>query len=596
MSMKSTPNIWWAIDFETDGPNKYTTQIDRACMCGFSQNTILQPEFHPDLSDTGRELYLDDLRRAATSGSPIVMHNAEFDLYLLERRLGIKVRGPIYDTMLMAKHWHNLLPSYSLKSLAWLLFGDVYSPLIKLRQWLIDNADSTTGEDDGDFDMTKPPDELVHEYCTHDVVMTARIAQKLWPLVKDNYAFQQDSEITRLQIDMEANGMYADLDFYRDYRRRGRRRVRYNRKEAAKHMGVEGNPMGNALREHLGKLGEGRRTRTGMVKSDDVVLRDWSDPAIDHVQRVRGDEKEIHTYIDNIVAVAVPTKADPSIGVFHPNFLHSGATTRRFKSRNLYSDSGAIAKGQVQNFPRGEGIRSGIVVPKGWAFVKLDLASIEARLGAHAMALFCNYHWFCEQYRKSDTFNIYLHVARDVEQDPDITKKHPIYQAYKHGCLGVQYGVGLKTFYVTLHDKFQLPYTMADCERIYRRIRGRYPQFSRLQRAVSSIVDTQGFVKDDFGAIYYIPKGESYKAVNAYCQGCAGNILRWWWIELDKIRGKEDWIFNIVHDEFDMAVKRDRQAKSRVRSYCEVLGTLDIFELSIVAEASDLCNNWGEAG
>jgi hypothetical protein len=234
------------------------------------------------------------------------------------------------------------------------------------------------------------------------------------------------------------------------------------------------------------------------------------------------------------------------------------------------------------------------VSPQGFAVVKLDLASIEARLGSHAMSIFLGEDWFVEQYRKSDKFNVYLHVA-GVCADERVTKKHPIYQAYKHGCLGIQYGVGINTFHKTLVDKFNLPYTLGDCERIYQNIRKTFPVFSKLQRAVTQIVECQGYVSDDFGARYFVPRSEAYKSVNYYCQGCAGGILKWWWEEVYQRLSCGDYIFNNVHDELDMAIKRGKGSKARVKLYCDVLEPLsELFEMPIIAEASGLKNNWGE--
>jgi DNA polymerase I-like protein with 3'-5' exonuclease and polymerase domains len=250
----------------------------------------------------------------------------------------------------------------------------------------------------------------------------------------------------------------------------------------------------------------------------------------------------------------------------------------------------------VQNVPRGHGIRDAFIVPKGYAFAKFDLASIEARLGAHAMSVFAHDDTFSSRYRQSDQFNIYLHVVRECTGHGEITKKDPLYQAYKHAVLGIQYGVGPDTFAKTLREKFALPYSPLECDAIYAKVKSRFPQFRRLQRAMSSIVEKQGYILDDFGAIYYVPENERYKAVNYYAQGCAGNILKWWITEIWKILGPKDYGCNLVHDEIDMALWRDRGAKSRGDSYCKCLEKLDLFSLPITAEWSGLVNNWAEAG
>ena len=583
--MKSEHN-WLALDFETSDQNVYTCKIDRCCL---STGIVKQ-----DISwrGIGNQSYTLDEAITTHKDIPLLAHNAKFELHIL-RRLGINPTQPIHDTMLMAKHWKNNLPAYDLKSLSWWLFGDLYTPLTKLREWI--HKHNINGEDDIEFDMTQCPDKLVHDYCTHDVEMTLRIANKLYPLVKDNYAYQQDIETITLVQEMESRGIMADVQYYKNFIRKGARRVQYNTNVAKEQLGIaNGNrkPTGNVLRDHLAGRGEGRCTATGLIKTDDTVLRDHKDSrAVRAVGRIRSDQKEIKTYAQNILAVT------DSRGIFHPNLMQSAAITRRFKSAGFFGSNGITAKGNTQNFPRGKGIRSGITVPKGYTFVKMDLASIEARLASHAMSLFLDFNFYCEKYTANNKFNMYLHVLHEYTEHKNATKKDAIYTAYKHACLGIQYGVGIETFHKTLVDNFELPYSLEECNHIYATIRKKCPEFSALQRAVSSIIESQGYITDDFGAVYYVPEEEKYKGVNHYCQGCAGNILKWWWIKCAEVAKKhgQDYFFNTIHDELDGAVKNDSETQRRVREYCDTLNKLDIFNLPICAEAT-VGNNWGEVG
>jgi len=590
--MKSD-ETWLVMDFETSDQNKYSCKFDRVCVGLFDIDTgkIAHDKdlnFRPGPHLNTVPIILQALLNTATH---IVAHNAEFELHLL-RRLGIQVKGEVHDTYQMAKHWHNDLPAYDLKSLSWWLFGDLYTPLAKVREWI--HQHNMVGEDDVEFDMTQVPDKLVHDYCMHDIEATARLASFLYPRVKDNYAYQQDTQLIPLVERMESHGIKADVEYYRRFIQLGARRVRYNLRRAADELGIdllERKPTGNALREHLVERGEKRRTKKGMVRADDVVLRDHKDSAaVRYVERVRVDQKSVNTYARNILT------AVNKEGFFHPGLHQSMAITRRFIARQLYSDRGPIVRGQVQNFPRGQGIRTGIVVPERYKMVKMDLASIEPRLASHAMNIFLGFDFYCEKYKADNKFNMYLYVIENHTEHGKVTKKDPLYLAYKHGCLGVQYGVGIDTFHKTMVENFQLPYSWDECNDIYNTIRSECPEFSQLQRAVSSIVEGQGYIEDDFGARYYIPEG-AYKGVNYYCQGCAGNVLRWWWLEMDKLmQGTKDYNFLTVHDELDAAIWNDREAKKRVKSYCDVLSKLDVFSLPIIAEPSDLVDNWADAG
>ena len=583
--MISEAKRWLALDYETNSPNKYACTIVCLGWCEFDLSGRIYGK---------RCGFYDDHRKIPDlSQFNIVMHNADFDLFLINR--GGKTLDSAHDTMLMAKHWRNDLPSYSLKSLAWYLFGETYHELGDLEQWFKDRGESS--DDESDFDMSKPPRSLVRKYNLKDLEMTAQLACWLYPKVKDSYSYQQDIEFVPLNIEVEANGITVDKKFLQRFKKNGRQLIKRRMSDADRRMrsiGVlEGNkkPTGDAIRTHLSNLGERRRTaKSQKTRADEVVLRDWAkDKIVEDVSVIKSKQKEVETYAKNML------EACGKKNYFHPNLLQSAAITRRWKSRNLYGADGQICKGQVQNLPRGPGIRDGIIVPPGFDLAKLDLASIEARLGAHAMAVFLKEFWFCNQYKANDSFNIYLHVVRTCTGNTEATKKDPIYQAYKHGCLGIQYGVGVKTFFKTMHDKFNLPYSQVECDGIYKDINRKFPVFKALQRVVSGVVETQGFIQDDFGAAYYVPKSERYKGVNYYCQGCAGNIFKWWYLEIRKVLVAPDYAWCFVHDEVDMALKHNRGTEKRIQMYCDTLNSLDLFTLPIRAEWS-VGKTWAECG
>ena len=581
-----------AFDIETSSRNKYTCDMRLVCV-----NTWERTQGGIYTSPTAytvhplENVYNKQLQKDLDEADGYIAHNAGFDISVLIRS-GYKFNPntPIHDTMLMAKHWRNDLPSYSLKNLSWYLFGDTHQPLLELRSWVFNNNVKEDEEDE--FNMMTPPFNLVQAYCDHDTHMTMRLFIFLYPFVKDNYAYKIDSDCIRSTMKTEANGITIDVPFLMKFKQLGKRRIGRNTKTASEELKTdEGkSPTGDALRKRLKELGETERTASDKVKADSTVLRKWKkDKGVRAVERIRTDQKLVNTYADNILSVVVDDR-------FHPNLFQSTTITRRFTSRSMYGDNGIISKGQVQNIPRGDGIRTAIIAPKGFGVVKLDLASIEARIGANAMSVFLDEDWFSEQYRNDDKFNIYLHVVRECTGHENVTKKDLLYTAYKHGCLGIQYGVGLKTFYMTLHDKFGLPYSVSECSAIYNDIRKKFPVFSALQRCVSQIIEKQGYIMDDFGATYYVPSDERYKGVNYYCQGCAGNIFKWWVVELDKILIWPDYMFNFVHDEIDLCMKRNRSVKGRIKDYCDVLKGLDIFSTPIIAESSGVCDNWGECG
>jgi DNA polymerase I-like protein with 3'-5' exonuclease and polymerase domains len=577
---------WISLDFETNTANKYNANIVCLGWCEFDLSGHIYDKGILGFGPVNKKK-LPPLKERN-----VVMHGSDFDLFLLNREEHQLDKA--HDTLLMAKHWRNDLPSYSLKALSWYLFGELYLELSTLEQWFRDRGEST--DDESNFDMSAPPPDLVGRYCLKDVEMTAKLACWLYPKVADNYAYQQDIEFNPINIEIQSNGITVDKKFLRRFVKNGKQRIKRRTSDADTRMREAGvlegkkKPTGDAVRTYLGGLGETRRTlKSRKILANEVVFRGYEkDKIIQDISIIKSVQKEVNTYAKNLLTACGKTDR------FHPNLVMSAAITRRFRSWSLYGDTGQITRGQVQNFPRGHGIRDSIVTPPGFVFGKLDLASIEARLGAHLMAVFLKEFWFCNQYKANDSFNIYLHVVKTCTGNGEITKKDHLYQAYKHGCLGIQYGVGSKTFYVTMHDKFNLPVTENECSQIYANINRRFPVFKALQRVVSALVEKQGFLLDDFGAIYYVPKEERYKGVNYLCQGCAGNILKWWGLEIHKRLVGKDYIFCEVHDEFDMALEK-KGAGKRAQMYCDTLKSLDLFSLPIRAEWS-IGRTWADVG
>jgi DNA polymerase I-like protein with 3'-5' exonuclease and polymerase domains len=579
--MKRESDVWCAIDFETTSINKYSCEIVGLGICKFDIETgKIKEKEYLTVINAFTLLYPNSF----------VMHNASFDLHLLRRKDPCPSR-PIHDTYLMAKHVNNLLPAFNLKSLAWFYFGETYLELAALKQWF---REQNLSDDERYMNMSLPPKKLVEAYCLKDVEMTARLAHVFWKELKGNYAYELDRRTILHTCETEERGIAADLRFYQEYKRKGLRRITYNRRKGAAHMGTRANPMGHALRDHLKSLGESRTTTSGLTKADKTVLRDWRkrDKTIGSVERVRRDRHNISHFAEHVLAASVPLSN--GIGIFHPNFIQSGAVTRRYRCAGFHGSQGVTVKGNTQNFP--PVMREGIIARPGYEFWKLDLASIEARMFSAFMEILMGESVFAEMYRKDKNFNPYLWVIERCTRHGKVTKKHELYIPYKHGVLGRLYCSGAQRFATQLRDKFELDYTEGDCRDIYDSIDRNCPFIKRFQRFLLNLAESQGYLLDPFGACYFQPNHKPYEIVAHIHQGAAGNVLKWWMCEISEaMKETDDHIVNAVHDEFDCEIRKGNRPATRVKGYCEALQKLDLFGLPIMAEATR-GKNWKECG
>ena len=563
-------NEWMVIDIETSGVNKYTCDL----------RLMEQLVFDTDrpYEEGAQVVGAKDLERRLLSKIPKVFHNASFDVFVL-RRLGFKVNGPIHDTYLMAKHVCNTLPGFDLKSLSWWYFGDTYHELAAIEAW-----EREHGLPHGD--MTKVPSDMVRRYCAVDVTNTVQLVWKFWPELKDNAAYDIDRQCLEAVLDRDTRGMCVDKKFLQEFIRLGSRRIRDNKRMARRLLGTSKSPTGNVLRDHLTVLGEMERTKTGKVRADKVALRRWKkDAAVRAVGRLRSDEKLVKTYATNLFEAA------DKKGIVFPQLIQSGAITRRFRAKNFYCRDGRILKGNIQNVP--DEMRHAFVARPGYVFGVMDLASIEARVCAAVMEGLIGDSRFAELYRRHDNFNMYLHVMEVCAGEKNPTKKHPLYTPYKHGTLAKLYGESERSFVKQLQDKFALPYTEKELVDIYRSIDQKFPVITVTQRSLSEHIVKQGYLTDHFGDKVFVPREEAYKAVAYYCQECAGNVLKWWWVEVHRALRCGDMVVNSVHDELDLELTT-RGAKARLREYADLTRKLDIFDLPIVAEVKGPARSWGE--
>ena len=604
MAKKTKNNTWYAVDFETSSVNKYACKIVGLGVQEFDIETgKLGPRWYgcidKDPFDPVASL-VDALEilHAVVEDYPFVMHNATYDMHLLQR-VGVAIGlGNMHDTYLMAKHVDNAMPAYDLKSLSWQWFGEPYLELVKLKAWFRKN---NLVDDENYFDLSLAPKSLVGPYCLKDVKMTAKLAHLFWKTVKGDYAYELDTNTLPRTLRTEQHGVCADLDFFKNYVRKQKRRVKSNSSKARQDLGIseKQSPKGKALQQRLAELGETEKTPSGQLRSADPVLRTHkNNQAIRSVRLIRKDSSSVSGYPQTILNIATPLPDNDRYGRFHISLMQSGAVTRRYKGKGFYGDAGAIEKGNPQNFPRRDksDMRKGICAPPGYEFWKLDLASIEARMFSAFMELLMDESVFSDLYRKEEFFNPYLWVVEQCTTHGKVTKKHELYTPYKHAVLGRLYCAGPGRLAVQLRDVFELDYSEDDCREIYRSIDRACPFIKKFQRYLLRLAESQGYISDPFGAKYTLPAHKNYEIIAHIHQGAAGMVLKWWWEQIEgPMLEAGDYIVNTVHDEFDCEILKGRSATKRVKSYCDVLDKLDLFGIPIKAEA-DKGQNWWDCG
>lgn len=562
------------LDIETDSINPFTCKIDRI---GFLwQGVCDEISFRKRSSYVKQEALFRKL--LADPKVSLVAHNAAFDLQVL-RQNGFEFSGPLHDTMLLMKALRTDFPSYALKPLNYMIFGDPCLEDMKLETWFKEHSFKIS-----DRDMTKAPNHLVRNYCQADVMMTERLFLYGLPLLgRQEFLYEVEMETLKVLLKIEKEKIYVDRKFCKaaSYRRKRRSReietgLRFNPRSTRQ--------LGSRL-EDAGY--EVEKTAKGNITTDEkhlMLYRKQKDTElIKNVFRIRKLTKDQGTYLKNLLDAT--SKEHP---YFYPHFNQSLAVTRRFSSSGFYGVAGQITRGNMQNFPKH--IRRAIIPPPGYLVASIDMSQIEPRMLAHLIEKYLGYSEFADCYRLDPDYNLYVHVAR-MARRRIVKKKSKLYDKFKATVLALAYGSGIN------RTAEQLGISASEAKKLRDEVHRVRPQIKLIQMYMTEVALRKGRIVDTFGAVYDIMPGEEYKAVNAFCQGCSGTAFKYWLIEYGKhveSFDSPDILWNLLHDEIDLYVLDDGEHEKRLEGYCNLLANLEIlFGLPITA-SYQVGNHWGE--
>ncbi len=466
-----------------------------------------------------------------------VAHHHKFDYQMLLRN-GIKVAGPIFDTML-AGYLIDAGQTLKMDYLSEKYLG--YRPI---------SIDTLIGKNAPWRSMDQVPIDRVSVYAAEDADVTLRMFNVMNPLLEkddlNEVAQSIEFPLSEVLADMELYGVKIDVPMLEAYGKELTEDILVIETKIYEAAGAQFNinspaQLGDILFKKLG-IPTGKKTSTGKFSTNEEVL---SSLAAEHevprlVLEYRGLAKLKSTYVDSL-----PQLVNTRTGRVHTSYNQSVAATGRLSSSNP----------NLQNIPirteKGREIRRAFIPEDGFKLMSADYSQIELRI----IASIAEDEAMIAAFERGE--DIHARTAAEVFGLDDISQVTPDQRRKaKEVNFGIPYGV----------SAFGLAQRLGISNGEGRQMIDAYfERFPGIKEYISKTVvfaKDNGYVKTLTGRRRYIPEINSGNqnsrgfaertAINMPIQGTAADLIKIAMISIHKLiqdGGYRSRMLMQVHDE-----------------------------------------------
>lgn len=494
-----------AVDTETTGLDPYNG--DKAFLFSFANE-------HGHVTVVPREMEYHQMLEDFFSDASItkIFHNAKFDIKMI-RAAGFEVKGPIVDTIVMARLANENEVSYRLKYLCGKYFKYKALEDEKLDKWKKTNK-HTGGYDD-------IPTEILYPYAAVDAWNCLQLFYMYAPEVKkfkDMYAL--DMKCLHLLIKMEDRGVLINKKLGRKLLTQLRIDITKMQKDLKEATDVKLEPdnkrlLGYAIWASGGEvLG---RTESGQPLLDKKTLPKYVDtlPWMSDFIEFKKTSKVLRDLKEQIVA-----KVDDRC-LLHTNFNLSQARTGRFSS------SGP----NLQNVGKKSCVREVFIPRPGYTLYYFDYSQVEYRLYA---------------YLSGDETLIKGYVEGTTDMHSQTSEQLTIIRdEAKTVNFLILYGGGVSGLSSLLKK------SKSEAKTMLQQFHANNPSLGELnERLAREWDDNGGHIVDPFGKHYHLDSSDLNKIVNTLIQGTACNVLKYAMLNCQELLKDTDaHMIQNIHDE-----------------------------------------------
>ena len=530
----------------------------------------------PEYAEIVRPLFEDE--KIAKIGQ-----NIKFDLMVL-RRLGITIRGRMYDTMIL----HYLLDPesrHNMNALAEKYLN--YKPI---------EIETLIGKGSKQLTMDLVNVERVKEYAAEDADVTLQLKQALYPMIEQiglqHLYFEIEEPMIAVLADIEMAGVRIDSEALAVYA------VELNRKLAELEAAIRteaGEPnlninsarqLGEVLFGKMRMAEKPKMTKTKQFCTDEDYLQLFARKhrIVDLILEYRGVKKLLSTYVE-----ALPQLVNRSTGRIHTSFNQAVTATGRLSSTNP----------NLQNIPvrddMGRRIRKAFIPSDDdHLLLSADYSQVELRLMAHLSgdeSLIAAFE-HGEDIHAATAAKLFNKTLDEVTSEER--------RRAKTANFGIIYGISA----FGLSQRLEIP--RKEAKEIIDGYFASYPGVKKYMDNVVEKAKEEGFVSTIFGRRRYLNDIASHNAiarglaernaVNAPIQGSAADIMKIAMINVHRrfaAEGIRSRVILQVHDELVVDMLRSEQ--ERVTAIVtECMESAAQLKVRLIADAG-VGGNWLEA-
>ena len=530
----------------------------------------------PEYAEIVRPLFEDE--KIAKIGQ-----NIKFDLMVL-RRLGITIRGRMYDTMIL----HYLLDPesrHNMNALAEKYLN--YKPI---------EIETLIGKGSKQLTMDLVNVERVKEYAAEDADVTLQLKQALYPMIEQiglqHLYFEIEEPMIAVLADIEMAGVRIDSEALAVYA------VELNRKLAELEAAIRteaGEPnlninsarqLGEVLFGKMRIAEKPKMTKTKQFCTDEDYLQSFARKhrIVDLILEYRGVKKLLSTYVE-----ALPQLVNRSTGRIHTSFNQAVTATGRLSSTNP----------NLQNIPvrddMGRRIRKAFIPSDDdHLLLSADYSQVELRLMAHLSgdeSLIAAFE-HGEDIHAATAAKLFNKTLDEVTSEER--------RRAKTANFGIIYGISA----FGLSQRLEIP--RKEAKEIIDGYFASYPGVKKYMDNVVEKAKEEGFVSTIFGRRRYLNDIASHNAiarglaernaVNAPIQGSAADIMKIAMINVHRrfaAEGIRSRVILQVHDELVVDMLRSEQERV-MAIVTECMESAAQLKVRLIADAG-VGGNWLEA-